>query len=252
MVVSLLACAPLLLATPQHATPVQVIYSSIPSDPKAYLAGYPDAPINGVGPPAISPDGSHWFARVSIANQPFTTDEVVVLDGQVVLAEGDAPAWVPNGQAVDSFDFPVAVMDSGTVAFSGVIGEWGPPLRDYVAVRSAQGQFTLPGLRDSPLPGAPTSWTPRFLGNVRLTQLGPMFAARAIQGGPPANQSEVLILGPSIWLQVGVDIPAMQFSGAQQTWKTFFGLRPQSHIQWEQVHGPGPAERAQPLKTKSW
>ncbi len=222
---NLLASALVLAAAPLAAAQglsdlTTVIYTEIVGSPTSIIPSDPTTPIDIIGRPAVSPDGNHWMISVSVNTGASTDDQRLMIDGNLVVAEGTSPAWVPVGRNLGFFDTKYNVLNSGAFGFGSDLD--GGTLDDDIMVSSdGLGGFTLHAQENMQITGAPAGWLADNMDSAHLTTGGFAYVTDNVDGGPPVGMDDMVIFNNSIFLQAGVDAPAGQLTGGTDTWENF-------------------------------
>ncbi|MFY9344398.1 MAG: hypothetical protein WAT39_18035 [Planctomycetota bacterium] len=166
--------------------------------------------------PWTSSDGSHLAINV-VAGAPATTtdDDVLLLDGALLLREGSAAPWTAT-ENVGTIDADFAINNSGHLLFGNNTSA--TTLDDYIvqwngaswSVLAQEGGAT-------PLGG---TWS-SSIDSLALSNPGGAYWRDAAIVGLPATSSAAVVLGGGGFLQEGVDIPLGQAGGATNTWENF-------------------------------
>lgn len=200
---------------------VQVIYSNLPGHPTAEVPGLPGVGFQPGGGNAHfdrvygSPNGS--WALTAFADLPWTEDEVLLVNGELVVREGTAATWT-SGELVGPLDTKVGVNDAGDFVFSTVTN--GPAASNaYVVTGGSDGTLGVIAQAGSPAPAMPgVTWGP-FLESPTIATDGTVAFVAGGLGGVPANENKVVVQGATVLAQIGVTIPGGQIGN--EPWQNF-------------------------------
>ncbi len=188
--------------------------------------------------PWVSSNGQHWALVVAIESPSLGSDEALLLDGQLVLREGQPAPWPTPGEVVGQFFFSeVGINDAGDLLFDNATGTPSVPspaaTNDYVArYDRATNTWSLIAQELQPvntiLPtlvgngGGLATWDDN-LDTCRLMNNGTMlWRADGIDGLTTGVANDAVVhLGGGLALQKGVDIPVGQVGGGLEQWENF-------------------------------
>jgi len=192
------------------STNLSVIFTDLLGAPSASVPGIPGASFAGFDRVYGSPNGN-WVLTAD-TDLPTTGDEVLLLNGAVVGLEGDPAPWAP-GENWGLIETKLGVNDAGDlVAATNTDGA--TTADEYAVKRDSSGTWTAFAKEGDPtglaaLPG--TTWgttaesvTIDASGNPGLSSDG----VGGTAGGTSDN--DLLVLGGSVLLQVGVSAPPGQ------------------------------------------
>lgn len=199
---------------------VQIVHVNTPGHPTNVVPGT-GLPFNpgGTGTtaferPTISGNGAHLAINVIVDSPVATDDDVLLLDGALLLREGSPAPWA-LAENVGTIDADLAINDAGAI----LLGNNTSPttLDDYIAyfdgvtwsVLAQEGQAT-------PVGG---TWS-STIDSTALTNSGGAYYRGATIGGVPTANNAVVVLGAAL-RQKGIDVPAGQAGGATNTWENF-------------------------------
>ena len=203
----------------QNPLSVDVVFSEIANHPSSILAGVPGVQINYVGPPSISPDGSHYGVHVGVDSFIFESDEYLVLDGTVLVQEGSIPSWSPGGLEISWFQPGFKVDNSGTLTFAGELQTFPSGSFDFLASINPSGTYQLEALEGTQLVGAPAGWMAQDLDGVVQTNAGIGYHSYTL--GVPQGQRYMFMLDGNVFLQAGATAPGGQLTGLNEAWDVF-------------------------------
>ncbi len=208
-------------ALAQHSDlEVSVIYTAFPGLPTSELPGSPGLILDDLDGPFVSANGQHWAISVFLDTGSSDNDERLIVDGVEVLVEGTSPAWVPGGRLLQRIDTKMGLTDTG--AFAALVNIDGDAADDDLVVEGdAMGVITVAAQEGNPIQGAPAGWIHGPIDGVGYTNAGPSYMTNPVTGGPLPGQEDVAMLGGSVLLQSGVDIPAGQVAGGTNPWVSF-------------------------------
>jgi len=224
--------APLLAQGPYSLT---VLHVNQPGHPMNVVPGLglPFKP-GGTGTsaferPTFSADGVHFAINV-VADAAATVDDVLLLDGAVVLREGSPTPW-PGGFNVGTIDAEIAVNSSGSLLI-GQITSAPAASNDLIAFYQS-GTWTVLAQET----GLVNTWVPGLVGDaggtatwddtmdcVGLTDSNLLlWRATGIDGlatTPTTLNDAVVVIGNTA-IQKGVTVPAGQAGGGTLAWELF-------------------------------
>ncbi len=193
----------------------QTIYVDIPGHPKAAVPGQPGQEFDGLGEPAVSPNG-HWAIRAKLRNTVTSNNGVLIVNGNWSLREGQA-APAPAGNLWSDWGVlreqdRLGVDDSGGCAFYNKSGSISQILRGTSAT-----SFALIAAEGSPVPFLPGATFSTPMSSPVLTQSGTAGFMSAVSGG-----QSIVSMGGVLRAREGVTIPVGQFGGAQRHYSTIY------------------------------
>ncbi|MDF1839458.1 MAG: hypothetical protein P1V35_16440, partial [Planctomycetota bacterium] len=198
----------------------EVVYSEIQTHSSSSVAGIPGLFVDFIDRVSVSPDGNHWILSLTVNSTLSTDDEVVIVDGAVVLREGDSPAFLPAGRNLGIFDQNMFIMNSGAFVVGGDL-DGSTADDDIIIWRDAMGNFSIPAQQGMQIDGAPVGWLNDSVESPVLTDSGVGYEADFIDGGPASGMDNLMMLNGSVFLQSLVDGPAGEMAGGTETWKDF-------------------------------
>ncbi|MEZ6036735.1 MAG: hypothetical protein R3F29_04600 [Planctomycetota bacterium] len=244
----LLAISPGLLAqdgvpaVPVKTAPVQSIFGSsyVPTIVFYNQPGHPTNAVPGLGLPFKTGGGSTsaferpWFSgneahfgiNVLADSGATTDDDVLLIDSQVALREGDPLPWAP-GENVGTIDADFAINSNGDL----LVGHNSSATTndDYIAARYSGVWVSLAqegGSMDTTCPtlfgGPGGTWDDNMDAPVLLDSGLAMWRAELVDGlSTGTANDEVFVLGNGLVLQEGIDIPLNQDAGGTLAWENF-------------------------------
>jgi hypothetical protein len=166
--------------------------------------------------PWISANGVHFAINV-VAASSTADDDVLLLNGAVLLREGDAAPWAA-GQTVGPINPDFGINDAGSVLLNNNVAP-ATTLDDYLVLWSG-GSWSVIAQEGGATPVGGT-WS-STIDSAALANNGAMFwRATTIAGLPTASNALVALGGSGAVLQKGVDVPLAQAGGGTATWENF-------------------------------
>lgn len=215
----LLGLAPVSLAF-QGAAEQTVIFTEITTDPSSIVPGYPGTPIDQIDRAIASPDGSHWAVTLFINTGATTDDELLIVDGAVVIEEGQNYPYLPAGRNFGFLDSQIGLINSGAWAISADMD--GDTLDDDINLyNDGLGNTVVTAQENFQINGAPAGWLEDSISNGVVTSSGSSYEADLIDGGPVSGMDNLIMHAGAILLQTQVDSPTGQFSGLTETYDVF-------------------------------
>lgn len=197
-----------------------VLLSSIPGLPQSNVPGLPGVVFNpgtaGTGFDRIygSPNGN-WIVT-GVADLPTSEDEVLIVNGNLVLQEGQSAPWTGGTENVGPIETRCDVNDSGDFVFA--TNTDGTFTADDYLVSNVAGAWVTVAQEGDPIPSLPGGIYGDLLGNALILEDGMAgFRADLIDGTPPASEDELLVLAGMTLLQEGVSVPSGQAGGGTET-----------------------------------
>jgi len=201
---------------------VTVIFTSIPGDPTAAVPGYAGDQFSTFDRPFGSPNGN-WILTAD-TDRLTSEDEALLVNGAVVLFEGDAAAWAP-GELVGFLDQKLGINDSGDWVFT--TNTDGATTADEYVVQSLSGVISaaaqeggaIPTLTPALTGPGPFAWGSTLESPVITTGGTVGFASDSIDGTATTSEDEILVLGTALLGQEGVTVPPGQLGS--EFWENF-------------------------------
>ncbi|MEM9379620.1 MAG: hypothetical protein AAGB93_06675 [Planctomycetota bacterium] len=191
---------------------IEVLLTNVPGAARNAVPGLPGVPFDpGTGSTHFDrvyghPDG-HW-ALTALADLASAEDEVLLVDGQLVIREGDAAPWTGGAEDCGTLDQRVAVNAGGAVVFA--TNSSASSNDDYVVAHDA-GAWTVYAREGEPIAGLPGATFDDRIDSPLLLDDGRIgCAADGIDGSVPPSEDDVLLLGSTVLAQKGVTVPAGQ------------------------------------------
>lgn len=212
--------------TPLATSSPTTIFSNIPGHPTAQVPGIPGLQFDpGTGTthfdrPFCSPNGN-WIVTALTDSATATTDELVIVNGAVVVREGD-PAPFSVGNLFGPFDTKISINDAGDFAFPNNVTP-STTNDDFVLHVTGGTTFSVVAQEGGPVASLPGSTYDDLFDGVVLLANGVVgFEADGIDGGGITTATdEILELGGTLISQELVTIPANQALGATETSDNF-------------------------------
>lgn len=202
--------------------PISVIFTNLPGDPTAQVPGHPGIEFGpGTGTthfdrPYGSPNGN-WILSAD-TTYPTTEDEVILVNGAVVVREGTPAGWTGGAENVGLIDTQLGINDAGDYVFT--TNTDGPTTADDYVVLFSSGVFTAAAQEGQPIPALPPATYDDTLESAVVSSTGTVgLSADLIDGGPPTSQDDILVLGATLLAQEGVTVPSGQVGA--ETWENF-------------------------------
>jgi hypothetical protein len=199
---------------------VQIVHVNTPGHPTNLVPGV-GLPFNpgGTGTsaferPTISANGLHLAINV-IADSPLTTDDdVLLLNGAVLLREGSLAPWT-LAENVGTIDADLAINDAGAILLGNNTSA--SSLDDYIVLWNGTSWSVL--AQEGGATPAGGTWG-SAIDSTALTNAGAAYYRGATIAGLPTASNSLVVTGAT-FRQKGVDIPAGQAGGATNTWENF-------------------------------
>lgn len=180
--------------------------------------------------PQISANDQHVGIRVIADTATTDDDEALLVDGSVVLREGDAAAFAAAGETVGPISSDFGLNNSGDVLIHNTTGGVGANAGLLYVIRYDGSSWTkvvregesISSFVSGPVGGAGGTWI-NDLDTCRLLADGtPWWHANGVSGLSTGFDNDTfLVFGDGTYLQEGVDIPLNQAGGAMETWQNF-------------------------------
>lgn len=201
------------------------VYSNIVGHPTAAVPGIPGLNFDpGTGTthfdrPFVSPNGN-WILTALTDSPTTATDEIMIVNGVVVVREGDPAPYSP-GNTIGPFDTKVAINDSGEFAFANNVAP--TTTNDDFVIRVTAGNFVVIAQEGAPMASMPGTTYDDALDSVIMLANGTVgFEADLVDGGGVTSTTdEILELGTMVIGQELVTIPGGQALGATETADNF-------------------------------
>ena len=210
--------------------PNQVLLANEPGATTSSIAGLPlDA---GAFPSAafpgsvwLSPDGSHWAIEVeleTLGGVLSSDNEAYVVDGRLLVREGDQAAFAPAGATWGRLDSRVAINDAGDVLLTGNLDGTAPSNADaFVVLIPAAGVPTVVALEGGPVPAVPGAVWGTRMSSPNLDNAGAAAFLAANLGGVPEGENNAVFDAGVVVAREGITIPGGQLTGATDPWSGF-------------------------------
>lgn len=207
--------------TPGHATNVVPGTGGL-----AFNAG--GASTSAFERPVYSSNGLHWGINALAETGTVTTnDDVLLVDGALVMREGSPTPWPSAGQNVGTINVAFGLNNAGDLLVGN--NSSATTNDDYLALFQG-GVWTVlaqeAGLVNAVLPGivgGPAGTWDDVIDSPALSDTGiPVWRATGIDGLTTGTANDaVVVLGGGLALQKGVDVPANQAGAATNAWENF-------------------------------
>jgi hypothetical protein len=168
--------------------------------------------------PTTSANGQHLAINVVAASAVTTDDDVLLLDGAVLLREGSPAPWTAS-ENVGTIDPDFAINDAGAVLLGNNTSA--TSLDDYIAYFDGTTWSVL--AQEGGATPAGGTWS-STIDSTALTNAGVAFYRGTAIAGLPTASNALVVTGATV-RQKGVDIPLNQAGGATNTWETFSAER---------------------------
>lgn len=202
--------------------PLTIVFTNIPGHATAQVPGLPGVEFQpGTGSahfdrPFGSANNGNWILS-ALTNRPVAQDEVILVNGALGLAEGDAAPWAV-GETVGPIEGHLAINDAGDWAF-GTNTEGGVTTADEYIVRTTGPTFSAVAREGDPVPGLPGAAWGAILESASLTTGSTAGVCGDSLTGTAAGQNEVVWHDGVVLAQSGVTVPAGQLG--TETWENF-------------------------------
>jgi len=215
------ALRPSIVTQPSVAGGSTVIYSDLVTSPTSEVPGFPGFRFELFDRPALSPNGLHWILSAN-TDHPTIEDDVLLVNGVVVLRENDSPAYIDPGDTVNLIDQVQAINDAGEYCFSfdtDVV----LALDEFIVKGDGLGGFTVIAREGSQVDGAPLGWLNGFLNSPVITNAGAVgYESDSVDNTPGGIADDnVIMLGTTVLIQKGVTVPTGQAGGGTFAWEDF-------------------------------
>ena len=215
------ASVPTVVTQPSTGSQVIVIHTDIVTSPLSDVPGIAGAKFSSFDRPALSPNGMQW-AITADTDLPTNEDDVLLVNGSVVLREDDSPSFVDPGEVINFFDQGIGINDAGQFVFSNDT-DGATTSDEYIVRGEPGGTYTVIAREGDQITGAPAGWLNGQLNTTALTASGDVgYESDNVTGTPNGTADDtVVMLGSTLLGQKGVTVPAGQLSGLAQTWEFF-------------------------------
>lgn len=204
---------------------ITTIFSNIPGEPTANVPGLPAVSFDpGTGTihfdRIFGSSNGNWILS-ALADLPATEDEMILVNGAVVIREGTHAGWsVDPTELVGLIDTKLAINNSGDFVFA-VETNIDAASNEYI-VKSLSGTLTAAAQEGTAIPMIPDTFWGTVLESPVISNLGVVgFAGDLIQGASVTlSNSEILVLGSSLLARAGISTATGAFE-ATRTWQNF-------------------------------
>ena len=215
-----------------------ITFSSVPGTPKNLVPGLgiPFQPststiasIATFGTPVFSSDESHFALRARAATGDSLTDSVLLLDGALVMQEGQPAPWGLPGETIGTIDGVFGLNTSGSILIGNNLNGTASGLSDDTVVLFAGGFFTavaregdsISPFLPAPVGGTGGTWDDQ-MDTCRLLDDGSLFwRAGGVDGLTTGTANDAFLVLGANNLQERVDVPLGQAGGATEPWGAF-------------------------------
>jgi len=222
---------------------VQPIFTNIPGHATADVPGLSGVVFDATSGniftrPYGSPNGN-LILNGFVESASSTDDQVLIVNGAVVLREGDAPPWAATGTQMYAFSHQTGINDTGEFTFTSSTHQTN---NDHYVLRSDGATYTVVAREDDILPADPNIQYDTSLASPVITASGAVgFEADWVDGpGSTFSTKNLLVLddGNTILARTGVTVPGNQAGGATGTATSFtdteFFITPDgAHTLWK-------------------
>ncbi|MGE3171115.1 MAG: hypothetical protein AB7O97_00730 [Planctomycetota bacterium] len=215
---------------------VQIVLCNAPGHPTnlvpglgvAFSAG--GASTTAFIKPYLSPDETHFAIEADADTGSTTNDNILLLDGALVLQEGTQAPFAPAGELWGTVDDDYGLNNAGNLLIGNNLnGTAATTSDDWIAFYdNTSGTWSSiaqeGGLMDAVIPALAGGTWDDSLDCCRLTTAGdPIFRADGCDGTPfPVTTSdEILLLPGGAFLREAVDVPLLQAGGTTNLWENF-------------------------------
>jgi hypothetical protein len=222
--------APVVAQSPYVTTIIHVNVPGHPTNVVPGTGGLPFKPGNittAFGRPIASANGLH-FAINCTTNEAAALDDVLLLDGALLLKEGNPAPWLAS-ENIGTIDEEFGLNNAGDIllgnntsaaANDDVIAYYQAGVWSELAREAGLVSTLLPGLVGDA--GSTATWDDT-IDSVRLTNTGTaLWRATGIDNLTTGTTNDAVVyLGGGLGLQKGVTVPANQAGAATNAWETF-------------------------------
>ena len=201
---------------------VEVIYTNLSGAPSSAVPGLPgDSFEPGIGTSHFdrvfgSPNG-HWTLTAD-TDRSVGADEVLLVDDQLALVEGDTASWVP-AELVGPIETKLGVNDAGEWVFA--TNTDGPTGTDEYLLKASGDGIVVVAQEGSAIPAlADTFWGNIIESGVILDDGTVGLSGDSITGtGVTSVDNDILVQGATLLARKGITIPAGQIG--VEAWDNF-------------------------------
>jgi len=212
-----------------------IVHVNTPGHPTNVVPGL-GVPFNAGGSassafqnPIYSYDDAHWGINC-LTDTTSSDDDCLLVNGVVILREGDQAPWAPIGELVGTIDTNFGLNNSGDVLFGNNLAGTASSTADDDIVLWQAGLFTvlahegdpISPFLPAPVGGGAGTWDDEMDGCRLLNDGTPIWHADGVDGlTTGTTNDEFIVIGVGPGLQVGVDVPIGLAGGATDPWQLF-------------------------------
>ncbi|MGE3171116.1 MAG: hypothetical protein AB7O97_00735 [Planctomycetota bacterium] len=213
---------------------INVVYVNFPGAPTNLVPGLgipfnPGSGTTNFVRPIVSPDGLHFALECETNSASTADDNVLLLDGALLVQEGAPAPFAPVGEIWGTIDDEYGLNNAGDLLIgNNTNGTAATTADDYVVLyNNALGTWTAlaqeGGLIDPVIPALAGGTWDDGMDTCRLTNGGVATWRSDLLDGLPftTTTDEVVMLPNGAFLQEGIDFPLLQAGGATATWENF-------------------------------
>ena len=177
--------------------------------------------------PFLSATGQFWAIEADADTGSTTDDNVYLLNGALVLQEGQQAPWAPTGETVGTLDDRIGVNSLGELLVTNNTGGTAVTTADdYVARRDTGGNWVLVAregdLVDPILPVLAGATWDDAMNSAWLTDTGLAgWEAAGVDGTPGGTADDTFVVLGNALLAAEGQIPSGQANGASAAWENF-------------------------------
>lgn len=211
-----------------------IIHVNTPGHPTNVVPGLPGMSFKAgntttaFGRPILSQNGLYLGINCT-TTEATAVDDVLIVNGALVLKEGNATPWPTASENVGTIDEEFGINNAGDLLIGN---NTSATVNDDYVVLFQSGTWTVlaqeAGLVSTVVPGllgdaGLTATWDDTIDSVRLTNSGlTLWRATGIDNLTTGLVNDAIVhLGGGLALQKGVDVPANQAGGASATWESF-------------------------------
>ena len=201
----------------QHADwEMKVHHTMMAGVPQYEVPGFPGQHFIGLYNSSASLNGLHYAMVAAISGSPST---VLIVDGHVLLSEGQAAPWAPSEYVFNLSTREVAIDDFGQVVINCRTTGGSVSADNYIVRSKADGNdlWEVLKMESSPVTNLP-AYSYNYFTYPTVDSIGGLgFLANDISGAPNA-EDDILEYQNTIVAQEGVDAPLSQMSGLNEVY----------------------------------
>ena len=206
---------------PSTSGETTVIFTNVVTSPLSDVPGVPGAKFTSFDRPGISPNGLNYIIAAD-TDLPTIEDDVLLVNGAVVLRENDSPSYVDALDTINNFDMGVSINDAGQFAFGHTTDDAFTE-NDYIVRGDSLGAFALIAREGFQVVGAPLGFIAGAVSGSSITASGEVwYEVDGVQNTPlGTTDNNLTMAGTTILAQNGVTIPTGQAGGLMDAWQNF-------------------------------